>query len=562
MRRSTFLLLLLTLRWDINATQLLISTRCRDMVVIVAGNVSDADINTIKADGWKVYKTDTIANPGRWTQQPNGRGFPSRFWGVYTKLALWNLTDYDTIVYLDADTVVSRNIDELFLCDGMCAVLRAGERFNTGVMVISPDEHTFNDMLSRVASTPSYTGGDQGFLNEYFSELARAPLFDPGLSMHAANARKLSEKYPNGCINTKLAYAHPLARLPTWYNADLGLYIANSYRWALEQPSKIGVLHFTLGPFKPWDWYSTWILGEEGVRWQQLRSKLKGRGHGNSVLDPLIAIPWLIAALMIRKWCWNQGMKACILCCCCGSGGGSNAANTAKRNKCTPTLFFYAPSSTTTTPATSFPTTFSLRLSILAAVLGITTICIALGIALACGLVPAQSPPLQGWILCYEWTILLSSILYGMCLKGFMYYGSTVATSQLHVRGSGGGINNKQQRTTKTTIAVSAWLHSMKLWCFIVVLLLLLPWWTDVMGVQSFVGKVLGTGVAAALTTLCLAPCFIAFAQVWYVQGVRRVEQQQLQLHQEEEEESEEGGKKQQQQPAALLFLQHQLHDV
>lgn len=37
-------------------------------------------------------------------------------WGLaFTKLALWNLTQYDKIVYMDSDLLVMRNCDELFL---------------------------------------------------------------------------------------------------------------------------------------------------------------------------------------------------------------------------------------------------------------------------------------------------------------------------------------------------------------------------------------------------------------------------------------------------------------
>ena len=37
----------------------------------------------------------------------------SRFAEVWTKLAVWGLTDFDRVVFLDADMLVTRNMDEL-----------------------------------------------------------------------------------------------------------------------------------------------------------------------------------------------------------------------------------------------------------------------------------------------------------------------------------------------------------------------------------------------------------------------------------------------------------------
>ena len=46
--------------------------------------------------------------------------------------------------------------------------LNDSDYFNTGVMSLVPDKWIFNDMMSKIASYPSYDQGDQGFLNEYF----------------------------------------------------------------------------------------------------------------------------------------------------------------------------------------------------------------------------------------------------------------------------------------------------------------------------------------------------------------------------------------------------------
>lgn len=62
------------------------------------------------------------------------------------------------VVYLDADALVVRNMDEVFGCSGFCAALRHSERLNSGVMVVRPSAAVFSDMLSKIGRLPSYTG--------------------------------------------------------------------------------------------------------------------------------------------------------------------------------------------------------------------------------------------------------------------------------------------------------------------------------------------------------------------------------------------------------------------
>ena len=63
------------------------------------------------------------------------------------------------VVYLDADTIVVKNIDDLFKCGKFCANLKHSERLNSGVMVVEPSEEVFKDMMRQVNTLPSYTGG-------------------------------------------------------------------------------------------------------------------------------------------------------------------------------------------------------------------------------------------------------------------------------------------------------------------------------------------------------------------------------------------------------------------
>ena len=365
-------------------------------MAIVAGDISAANLATLKTDGWLIHHVPTIQNPSLWTQNKGGKGFPPRFWGVYTKLTIFNLTQYDRVVYLDADTIASRNVDELFLCDGFCAVLRHSERFNSGVMVLEPSAATFADMLHRIYDTPSYTGGDQGFLNEYFSEFSNSPLFLP-------RAGKLLSQSASSWKDSK---GRRLARLPTEYNADLGLYVANSNRWMIPK-DQLGIIHYTLATFKPWQWWSSWILSENGRRWQELRARLpagadgggdggSNRSSSRSTLQGLLG-PLVLAVLIVRRWCWTRGLGACWRCWMgCGERvGGRRSA----------VVGIYA--------RNEQPGGVRLPLGFrpLAAVAGAGSLGIAVVVAVG-RIVPPQSKPRIGWLMAYEWVTLLTLLCY------------------------------------------------------------------------------------------------------------------------------------------------------
>jgi alpha-N-acetylglucosamine transferase len=62
---------------------------------------------------------------------------------VHTKLmqlAVWNLTQFDRIVYLDSDVLALENPDVLFQCSGFCAQVSKskseGEAFNRYVLAV------------------------------------------------------------------------------------------------------------------------------------------------------------------------------------------------------------------------------------------------------------------------------------------------------------------------------------------------------------------------------------------------------------------------------------------
>ncbi|XP_066478736.1 glycogenin-2 isoform X3 [Tiliqua scincoides] len=93
---------------------------------------------------------------------------------TFTKLHCWTLTQYSKCVFMDADTLVLCNIDELFDREEFSAAPDSGwpDCFNSGVFVFQPSLKTFNLLLQFASEHGSFDGGDQGLLNSFFSNWA------------------------------------------------------------------------------------------------------------------------------------------------------------------------------------------------------------------------------------------------------------------------------------------------------------------------------------------------------------------------------------------------------
>ncbi|XP_068686873.1 glycogenin-1-like [Montipora foliosa] len=91
---------------------------------------------------------------------------------TFTKLNIWTLTSYNKIVYLDSDTLVLRNIDDLFEREELSAASEDlwPDVFNSGVLVVRPSRETFRSLIKRAQSEPSWDGTDQGLLNDVYGE--------------------------------------------------------------------------------------------------------------------------------------------------------------------------------------------------------------------------------------------------------------------------------------------------------------------------------------------------------------------------------------------------------
>lgn len=84
---------------------------CRDLVVLIAGPLSIDSEDTLVNEGWNVRHVDAIRNPGMWHTSGAGttqQTFPPRFWAVYTKLAIFNMTEYQKSEHFAAGASAAR----------------------------------------------------------------------------------------------------------------------------------------------------------------------------------------------------------------------------------------------------------------------------------------------------------------------------------------------------------------------------------------------------------------------------------------------------------------------
>ncbi|KAF0884525.1 GLYG2 protein, partial [Crocuta crocuta] len=138
-----------------------------------------------------------------------------------TKLHCWTLTHYSKCVFLDADTLVLSNIDELFDRAEFSAAPDPGwpDCFNSGVFVFQPSLETHGLLLRHATDHGSFDGADQGLLNSFFSSWSTADI-----------------------------HKH----LPFIYN--LSSNTAYTYSPAFKRfGSSAKIVHF-LGPTKPWNY--------------------------------------------------------------------------------------------------------------------------------------------------------------------------------------------------------------------------------------------------------------------------------------------------------------------
>lgn len=143
----------------------------RQLVVLITPGVTNNMRTTLSSAFDVVQEVDVINSKDEAILQALKR---PELGVTLSKIHCWRLTQYQKAVFLDADTLILQNIDELFDREELSAAPDIGwpDCFNTGVFVFQPSEQTFSNLIALATERGSFDGGDQGLLNTYFSDWA------------------------------------------------------------------------------------------------------------------------------------------------------------------------------------------------------------------------------------------------------------------------------------------------------------------------------------------------------------------------------------------------------
>ncbi len=175
---------------------LALSGTAADFVVLHTGGVADAALAPLSALGARLVRTPLLplsdafcaahARGRLHAAAPFTKGGKPAFHTPldnFAKLRLWQLVEYESVVFIDADALVLRNCDRLFAYPEFCAAPNVYEtlgdfhRMNSGVFTARPSEATFAAMLAALDRPGAFwRRTDQTFLEHFFPDWHGLPV--------------------------------------------------------------------------------------------------------------------------------------------------------------------------------------------------------------------------------------------------------------------------------------------------------------------------------------------------------------------------------------------------
>lgn len=222
-----------------------------------------------------------------------------------TKLHCWTLTQYSKCVFMDADTMVLTNVDDLFEKEELSAAPDPGwpDCFNSGVFVFRPSIQTYNNLLQLASEKGSFDGGDQGLLNSFFSGWATRDISKHLPFVYNLSSISIYSYLPAfKAFGANAKVVHFLGRVKPWnYTYDMQ---SKSVKTDVQEPAASHPEFLNL-------WWSIFIeimplLIEHGVV-KDTATGIKADEIAESISVMNITPPPPPSSSEERKWRWEQG---------------------------------------------------------------------------------------------------------------------------------------------------------------------------------------------------------------------------------------------------------------
>ena len=104
----------------------------------------------------------------------------------FTKLQLWNLIQYKKLIWIDGDSIIMQNIDDLFQFEELSGAqdFYNGEKVKGkicgGLMVTAPSLKSYHEMISLLYNDTSkiWKGGEQELVSYYFNQNSKVTILE------------------------------------------------------------------------------------------------------------------------------------------------------------------------------------------------------------------------------------------------------------------------------------------------------------------------------------------------------------------------------------------------
>lgn len=161
------------------------NSKIENFVVVTNEDIKQETKDRLEEKGYTVISKPKVNVP----QSIKNKNKILPYWNnTFDKFNIFDLEEYDKIVYLDSDIYVRDNIDELFDKPNMSAVVagksfpgnESWEELNSGVMVIEPKKEIREELIKKMNdmsnSKRKIKNGKLSFGNRYFSNIKLSKL--------------------------------------------------------------------------------------------------------------------------------------------------------------------------------------------------------------------------------------------------------------------------------------------------------------------------------------------------------------------------------------------------